>query len=298
MSITLENSTNTIDFGTDAKLTRKGANALETPGSLDVVALAITGPGEGLKFPDQSVQLTAAVVPTNVSEFANDAGYLTSAPPSPVVYNNTMRYQVYNVAGQAVWVVAACTLFQNLAWTRSGTDLTINRTAHGHSVGDRVLARNTNVAFINSLITAVTTDSYTITCPNSGATSGSAGLYSLGFTFAYNAATGSINAGTLTPPSGAYSQDLQVISIRMRLQANTRTGTTFTLNMAANLLTGLSGSTGMDDVYLPIQQVRQDNVTLSAVGATIATSIGGSFLAFQFAALPAATTGVHMLLTF
>lgn len=298
MSITLENSTNTIDFGTDAKLTRKGANALETPGSLDVVALAITGPGNGLKFPDQSLQTTAAVVPTNVSEFANDAGYLTSAPPPPIAYNNTMRYLVYSVAGHAAWVVATCTLFQNLAWTRSGTDLTINRVAHGHSVGDRVLARNTSSAFINALITAVTTDSYTIACPNSGATSGSSGLYGLGFNLAYNAATGSINAATLSPPSGAYAQDLQVISVRMHLVANTRTGTTFTLTMPTNLLTGLNGSTSMDDVCVPIQQVRQDGATLPAVGATIGTAIAGNYLSFQFAALPAATTGIHMLLTF
>lgn len=297
MSITLENSTNTIDFGSDASLTRKGANALSSPGSLDVDSLKIVGAG-GLTFSDSSVQTTAAVVPTNVSAFTNDAGYLTSSESSPPV-NTTFRYQMNTNTGQAVWGASTSSLFAATSWARTGTSLVITRAAHGHSNGDRALLKNVNVSFLNAVITATTTDTFTVTCADSGATSGSAASYGLGFNYNHNAGAGSITSGSVVPPSGAFANDVQLISLRIHLAANTRTGTTYSVITHATMLNGLpGGSTGMDDVFIPLQQIRQDGANLTAVGNTIGTNISGSYMTFQFGALPAVTTGIHILVSF
>jgi hypothetical protein len=56
MAITLDNSTDTVDFG-DAALKRKATNALETPGALDVAALKITT--AGITFVDNTIMNTA-----------------------------------------------------------------------------------------------------------------------------------------------------------------------------------------------------------------------------------------------
>ena len=63
-------------------------------------------------------------------------------------------------------------------------------------------------------------------------------------------------------------------------------------------LNGAGGDTSMDDIFIPIQQVRQDGNSLVAVGNTITTDIAGDFGTFQFAALPASATGIHILASF
>ena len=77
MSITVENSTNTLDFGSDTKLTRAGVNALSTPGSFTAGELIATG--AGVKFSDGTIQATKSVVPSTVSSFTNDSGYAVAA---------------------------------------------------------------------------------------------------------------------------------------------------------------------------------------------------------------------------
>ena len=297
MSITLENSTNTIDFGSDSSITRKSANALSTPGSLDVDSLLITGAG-GLTFPDDSVQTTAVVVPTNISAFNNDVGYLTTVD-APTIHNTTFRYQMNSTSGQAVWGTSTSSLYNALSWTRSGTSLVVDHPGHGRSVGDRVLLKDVNVPFLNAVISAADADTFTVPCANSGATSGLPIYYGLGFNFTHNAGAGSIASGSVVPPSGASVNEVQLLSLRIHLAANTRSGTTYGLVIHSSMLNGLTGgSTNMDDIYVPIQMVRQDGVTLVAVGATIQTNISGSYMTFQFAALPAATTGIHILASF
>lgn len=211
------------------------------------------------------------------------------------IFNPVSRYQMITTAGQAVSVVTSATVRTGLAWTRSGTDLTITHTNHGRSVGERVIARNTNMDYQVALVTAVTTNTFTFTTTNTGAASGSAGAYSLGLNFAYNGAAGSISTGTISAPVGG---DVQLQSIRIHLASNTRLGTTFTLIVPKGNLNGAGGDTNMDDIYIPIQMVRQDGTTLVAVGNTIGTNIAGDYGSFQFAALPAVATGIHILASF
>lgn len=265
-------------------------------------------------------------IPSKVSDIANDTGFLSVipvasptvlggvkiaadsglsvdaqgnlvAPPSTTeLYNNTARYQVSTITGQVATLVSTATVRCALSWTRSTTTLTIKRVAHGHSVGDRVIVRNTNLNYQVSLITAVSdVDHFTIGTTDIGATSGSMAAYLLGLTFSNNNGAGSITAGTVVAPAGG---DVQLLSLRIHLAANTRSGTTYSLAVPTGLFNGTGGDTSMDDVFVPIQQVRQDGATLSAVGNTIATNILGSYSTFQFAALPASTTGIHILMSF
>lgn len=215
--------------------------------------------------------------------------------PSGELYNPVTRYQALTTAGQTVYVSSSSTLYYGCSWSRAGTDLTINRAGHGHNVGDRAIVRNANVPFQIANITAVTADSYTVTCENVGALNGSAAAYSMGFNYAHNGAAGSITGGTLQAPGNT---DVQLLSFRMHLAANTRAGNTYNLTVPKGTLNGVGLDTNMDDVYLPFQQVRQDGSTLSAVGNTIATNIGGDFGTFQFAALPAVTTGLQIMASF
>jgi hypothetical protein len=119
----------------------------------------------------------------------------------------------------------------------------------------------------------------------------------MGFTYSHNAAAGSITGGTLVAPA-ATGAEVVLLSWRTRLATNTRATTTYTLTVPAGALNGGGFDTSMDDVNIPVQQVRQDGTTLSAVGNTIATSIAGNFASFQFGALPAAATGIVILANF
>ena len=128
-----------------------------------------------------------------------------------------------------------------------------------------------------------------------GGTSGALGAYSLGFKFTHTGGTGSITGGTLAAPAGG---DVVLEALRLHLGPNVRAGTTYNLIVPASAINGAGDNTSMDDIFIPVQQVRQDNAALSAVGNTIATNISGSYATFQFAALPAIATGCHLLMQF
>ena len=153
-----------------------------------------------------------------------------------------------------------------------------------------VIVRNANVDAQNNVITAVTTNTFTITSNGTGAASGSAAGYSMGYTFANNASgTANINAGVFSAPVGV--TNITLLALRIHLAANTRTGTLYNLTIPIQP----SGVwTGMDNAIVPIQAVRQDGATFSAVGATVAINQTGSWQQFQIAALPASTTGIHI----
>lgn len=312
MAIVIDNSSDKISLG-DVSLQRKSAGALVTGGSLDVAGLNLTGTGNGVTFPDNSVQTSAATpytlpnasasvlggvkVGTGLSIDGSGVLSATGGSGSGItdVYNNTARYQMVTTANTTVSCVSTATVRGAISWTRTGTTLTLTKTAHGHSAGNRVIIRNTNVDYQVALITSVTANTFDITCTDTGATSGSSGAYMLGFTYAHNAGAGSITSGTLTAPSGG---DVQLVSLRIHLGANTRSATTYNLVLPSSSINGAGSDTSMDDIYIPVQNVRQDNATLTAVGATIATNISGSYSTFQYAALPVVATGIHILMSF
>lgn len=206
------------------------------------------------------------------------------------IFSPSSRYAVESTAGITVHVTTTATVFPSLAWVRTGTNLVITKVAHGHAVGDRVIVRNTNVDQLVALITAVTQNTFTVSCVNNGVTSGTAAAYSMGLQFAHNAAIGSISGGTFTAPSG---QTVLLHSIRMHMAANTRTGQTYSMSVPAGLSGGVGGNSGTDDMWIPIFGVRQDTPTLAAVGSTIAVNQASSgYNTIQLIALPVPASGI------
>jgi hypothetical protein len=233
MSIIHDNSTDTIILGGDTSLKRKGVNALETPSSLGVKELQISD--GGITFPDSTVMLTAPV----------GGG---SSPSISDLYNNTARYALIDVVGQSAWCTSTGTVHAGKSWTRTATSLTINHVGHGHRVGERAIVRNTNVFYLNALITAVTTDTFTVTCADTGETSGSAGAYLMGFTYAHNSQTaGSIAGGTLTAPVGG---DCVLLSLHFNLGANQRSATSYYFYVPASSINGAGENTTLDNSYM------------------------------------------------
>lgn len=216
---------------------------------------------------------------------------------SSTVFSTTARYQAITTTGLGVTIVSSASVKTGISWTRTGTSMTFTDNGHGRSVNERAILRNTSTTAFDSLITAVTTNTFTVTCADSGATSGTAGAYSMGFTYAYNAASGSITAGTVSAPVG---WDCVLLSIRIHLAPNTRSATTFNLTVPKGNVNGAGPHNNMDDVSVPVQMVRQDGNTLTAVGNTISTNtaVAGDYATYQFAAIPAVTTGIHILAQF
>jgi hypothetical protein len=212
------------------------------------------------------------------------------------VFNPVSRYTVHSTANETVMVTTSAEVKTGLTWSMVSTNLTITDNGHGHSVGEMALIRNTNVGFQAALITAVTTNTFTVTASGTGATSGTAGGYSMGVTFAHNAAAGSITGGTMSVPGSGY---VTLMSMRMHLGANTRSGTTYALTLSGTAQNGAGDNTGVDNMYVPLVGVRQDTSTLAAVGATLAVNqASAGYNVYQFGALPASTIGIVMQLQF
>lgn len=211
--------------------------------------------------------------------------------------NAVTRYEALSSTGLKVHCVSSGTEFSNLSWIRATTSLTVNHIAHGRAVGDRVIIKDANALVLNSLIASVTTDSYTVPCLDSGAASGTAARYVCGFKFAHNSETvGALTGGVLSLPSGNY--DIQLMSMRLHVKANSRTGTIYDLTIPTSAYNPAGANTSNDDVYVPTYNVRSDADTMSVIGNTIAMNQTGSYSTFRFGALGATTSGQLIMLAF
>jgi len=210
-------------------------------------------------------------------------------------YGTTQRYQPITTTGLGVHVLQSSTWKTGTSWSRTTTSLTITDNGHGRSVGEWAIVRNTNVAYQDGLITAADTNTYTITCADTGAASGSSPVYTMGMTAAYVGSAGALTGITFTAPA---NWDLVIVSLRIHLAANNRSTTTFNVTVPKGNIGGNGPSTSMDNTPIPLQQVRQDSNTLASVGSTVAVNLSGDFGTFQFGALGAVTTGIHILANF
>lgn len=263
--------------------------------------LAVAGDGTlsatGAATPATTTTLGSVIVGSGLA--VDGAGVLSATGEGGTgsTLNPASRYAALATAGNTVWIYSSSDVKSGLAWTRTTTNLVITDPGHGHSVGDRALVRNTNVPNINSLITAADANTFTVDTTNTGAASGSAAAYSMGFTFAHNAAAPSITGGTLTPPSNAA---VNLISMRFHMGANTRSGTVYSLTLLGSSANGAGDNTSIDDLYVPLIGVRQDSSTMAAVGATLAyNQAAAGFNVYQLGALPVSTTiGIYVQFSF
>jgi len=207
------------------------------------------------------------------------------------VFGVVNRYQADSQLNAEVWVTSTSVLYNNLAWSRSGTTLTVTNPSHGHSLGNAVILRNTNTDYIYAIITNVTTNTFDITVANTGPASGSAARYSLGFTYAHNiGGTG----GNLFAPTGG---EVQLIS--MRIRTGERAGTTYDVVVPASVTNGAGQNTSPADVNIPSFSVRADSDTLAAIAGTIAVNqLGLGYSTFTIGNLGAGTLSRFILLQF
>jgi len=201
------------------------------------------------------------------------------------------RYQVEDKTDAEVWVTSSGILYNNLPWTRSGTSLTITKSSHGHTLGNRVILRNTNVDYLAALITGTTLNSFTVTTTNVGAFSGSSARYSMGFTYDHDI---SGTGGTLFAPTGS---EVQLLS--MRIRTGERAGTTYDVLVPASVVNGAGENTSLADVYIPSFSVRADSDTLAAIAGTIAVNqLAMGYSTFRIGNLGASTLSRFILLQF
>ena len=192
------------------------------------------------------------------------------------LFNPISRYSVHNTSGEEVWVVSSSIVYNGIAWSRTGTTLTVSRNAHGHIAGNQVILRNTNVDYQSVTIDSTTLNSFNITTVPTGTPSG-IGAYSMGFTFTN---TGSPKTGgQVFAPAGDHP-DCQLLS--MRIRTGPRLSSIYDLVVPASAINGAGGNTSMSNSFIPDFNVRTDIDNLPAVAATIATNIGGSYSTFEF----------------
>jgi collagen type VII alpha len=214
---------------------------------------------------------------TGASGETGTSGLVVNQP----FFNTASRYQLIGSSGEEVWCVSSSTVFTGLSWTRSGTILTINSTNHGHTSGNRVVIRNTNLDYQEGLIISTATNSFTFTTISTGSTSGTAGAYSLGFTYSH---VGSPKTGgILSAPSGTHA-DCQLISLRIRTGG--RSGTSYVLTVPEDAVNGAGANTSLGDCFIPDFNVRADTDTLSAIAATmVVNDAAAGYEVFTFGAL-------------
>lgn len=267
-----------------------GSNTIIGPNSMTINGVPVLAPVSGTNIKTINGQSVLGS-----GDIVISGGTGGGSPSQTKTFNTVSRYFMDTTPGQTVQCVSSATVIANLSWERNGTSLTITHTAHGRSVGDRVIIRNTSVDTLITLISAVTSDTYSVNCLDSGDVSGALGAYSCGFKYSHDAAQGSINSGVLTMPANT---DVQLLSLRTHLKSNSRIATNYVFHMPKEAIAGLGAGNDNDSCYIPNQQIRQDADTLIAVANTIATNINGSYASFRLAALPALTTGIIIALQF
>lgn len=209
-----------------------------------------------------------------------------AAPNQGTFFNTKLRYQALGIPGESVWITSNSTIYTGIAWTRSGNTLIATSPSHGQAIGDMVIMKNANVSFFNSTITAVTANTFTLSCPDFGPLSGGGAQYGLGFSYAHNGASGSINGGTLSAPSKG---DIVLSSIQIHLGAGVRNTLTYSVTLPFS-------SSNNDDILIPAMFVKQDGDSLTNVGALLGKS--GSSNIFQITGLPLISIGTFIRLSF
>jgi hypothetical protein len=208
---------------------------------------------------------------------------------------------------EAVFTTSS-TVNGGISWTRSGTILTISHPSHGRSSGDFAIVRNANVDQLPGVITVVDANTFTLVTPNSGATSGADGAYSLGVTYTMTGALGSLTAIQIIAPANA---DVQIQSFRMHLPSGSRATTTFTMTVPNGTTLGGafigaggdSTNTAPSDIFVPLATVRSDADATTAVAFTLSkNNAGGSGGAnpasFVFGNLGLVANGVILVVQF
>ena len=173
-------------------------------------------------------------------------------------YNNVVRYN--GTSSSDAWqIMSSGNIISSLTWSRTTTTLSITSTAHGLTTGDYVVIRNMSVDYSYLTISNVTTNAFDVIVPDSGGTSGTAGVY----VPALDVST--LNETTITveaPTAG----NVQLLSMRVYINSS-ETGT-FTLSLPTALDNGAGQNTALNALNPPLFRAYD-------VGGTNSSLIGG-----------------------
>ena len=164
-----------------------------------------------------------------------------------------------------------------LSWTRSGTTISITKTAHGLTDDDFVVVRNMgDTDYVYGAISSAATDRFNITnAVNSGDTSGTEGAYIPAFSISSLTDT----ALTVEAPSAGNCQLMSLIHYIDQMEDSS-----VTVTVPSNALTNGAGGNNTIETRVP-PQVRAHDLS-----STIATNIGNTTVQF-------ATAGPHNVYT-
>jgi hypothetical protein len=225
-----------------------------------------TGPaGVGPTGPPGSAGPTGAAGsagPTGSAGATGAAGErgATGVAGNGIAYNNVSRYKTYdNLTDAQIWMVSSSTIYYSLTWTRSATDLTINRSGHGLITGDYVIIRNCNVDNVWVPVTSYTANSFIVSVTDIGLTSGSEGAYSAAFRTNSPTPSGS---EIVSPSNG----DCQLLSVLVSTGA--RSGSSYTLTLPQSSTNGAGLNTTILNSYFPIIRAQ-----LASSGAIVSAAM-------------------------
>ena len=208
-----------------------GVSASATGGSVTLDFSGIggitgaTGPSASIGVFDAStfvagatgIQFTGGGVSVSSS---GDVAVVSVSALQNSLYNETVRYLIDNTTVQysgspiigtndKITMCSSGNIYANRSWTRSGTTLTVNSTAHGLLAGDGVVIRNG--AYTDSynfyIVQTASANSFNVTVANSGDTSGS------GLTYIPSFAVTSWSSGTSMTISAPTVGNAQLLSV-------------------------------------------------------------------------------------
>jgi hypothetical protein len=138
-----------------------------------------------------------------------------------------------------------------------------------------VNVRNANADNFSGTIVVINANSFSLTTANSGASSGSAAAYSLGFTVG----TPTSSTLTISAPSGG---DVQLLSVLFATGA--RSGTTLTVTTPTSATNGSGANTTGQNSFYPI--IRAQTISTGALkAATLTLNTASNFNVYSIGSL-------------
>jgi len=204
-----------------------------------------------------------------------DKGAEGSGGGSGNVYNTQTRYLV-NSDGDNYQLYATATSNMYVgSWARVSTTLTITYAAHGLAIGDKVVIRNTNQDYLIANVSAVTTNTFSVTCVDTGATSGAEAVYGTLFTAAVTQNAGDVTAITISGAGGLNgASQLNTLSL---FAGNQESGLAVTL--PAGFQEGAGGYTDKQDINIASADAKafSGTGTSGALSPTLTYNLGANF---------------------
>ena len=191
------------------------------------------------------------------------------------VYNPQVRYLVDSDGDNYQLYATSTSNMLLFDWTRSATTLTITRSAHGLSNGDKVVVRNVNESYVIGTVANAATNTFDITVANSGGTSGDAGQYGTLFTAVVTSTAGDTTAIVVSAPGGAdAASQLTTLSL---FTGNQESGLNVTV--PSGILEGAGGYNDKQDINIVSIDAKAASGTgnTGALTPSVSYNLGANF---------------------